>query len=25
VAKKSLRFHARFYNSLKINFPENHA
>ena len=25
VAKKSLHFHARFYNSLKINFPENHA
>ena len=25
VAKKSLRFHARFYNSLKINFPENQA
>ncbi len=25
VAKKSLRFHARFYNSLKINLPENHA
>ena len=23
VAKKSLRFHARFYNSLKINFPGN--
>ena len=25
VAKKSLRFHARFYISLKINLPENHA
>ena len=25
VAQKSLRFHARFYNSLKINFPENQA
>ena len=25
VAKKSLRFHTRFYNSLKINFPENQA
>ena len=23
VAKISLRFHARFYNSLKINFPDN--
>ena len=25
VAQKSLRFHARFYNSLKINLPENQA
>ena len=25
VAQKSLRFHARFYNSLKINFSEKQA
>ena len=24
VVQKSLRFYTRFYNLLKINFPENH-